>query len=159
MATQMLEKARWHSGEHRIVSYGEASSQSFLKGQFVYLASGLVTVCADDATTILGMTLIDATTATTGVIPVVIATDNTRFEGNVYHATAASAITAATNLGVKYGLEVDSNRCYVDIGQTAADAFTIDKILVGGGKSVGDTYGRVVFKVIAAVRQDDAAAT
>ncbi len=158
MATQERRSMCWHSGEKRIAVYPEAASQSFKKGEMVYLASGKVTVCASNAVTILGMALQDASGTTDTEISVLVATDGTRFEGNVYHSTAASAITAITQTD-KYAYLLSSNIGYVDIEDTSYDAFVIEKIIGGEGKAVGDSYGRVVFKVINAAQQKDAIAS
>jgi hypothetical protein len=155
MATQTLARAQYCGGPARIVSLPEAASQSFKQGQFVYLASGKVTVCADDATTIYGLAMQDASGTTDTAMMVMQARDDTEFLMNAYHATPSSAVTAVTQVGVKYGLEVDSNRCYVDISQTGADALIINEIM----DAVGDTYGRVKASVIAAAQQRDAIAT
>lgn len=132
-------------------TYPEAASQSFKAGQFVYLASGKVTVCADDATTILGMAMQDATGVTDSDILVALAVPENTFEANVYHGTPASAVTAITQVGVNYALQVDSNKCYVDIEDTSHDAFVVRAI--SRKDAVGDQYGRVIFQVLAAASQ------
>lgn len=131
--------------------YPEAASQSFKAGQFVYLSSGKVTVCSDDASSILGLAVSDATGVTDSECAVYIANTDTIFEGNVYHSTPASAVTAITQVGEQYALKVLSNKCYVDIEDTSHDAFQI--VSLSERDAVGDQYGRVQFQVIDSVAQ------
>lgn len=151
--TQRAAKvARTISGASpQIVKVPEAASQSYKAGEFVYLASGKATACADDATTILGMAAHDATGTTDADAFVYAANTDTVFEANVYHSTAASAITAITQVGVNYALQVDSNKAYVDIEDTTNDAFRV--IAISSKDNVGDQYGRVEFQVLDAVSQ------
>ena len=135
----------------QVITIPEAATQSFKTGQFVYANSGKATACADDATTILGMAAHDASGTTDADCKVYVANPDTVFEANVYHATAASAVTAITNRFVTYGLEVDSNKCYVDINDTTNKALHV--IDLSPKDQVGDQYGRVLFQVIDSVSQ------
>jgi len=131
--------------------FPEAVSQSFKAGQFVYLASGKVTVCADDATAILGMAAHDASGTTDTNVIVYLAHPDNVFEANVYHSVPVLAVTAITQVSVNYALKVDSNKCYVDIGDTGHNAFVVTGI--SERDTVGDQYGRVYFRVLDAVSQ------
>jgi len=160
MATQAIEKMRYSCGPRKVKYYEEDASETFKKGELVYLDSdGQLVVCSSDATTILGMALTDATGTAGTKIPVLIAQDGTEFEANVYHATAASAVTEWGEVDNKYAYYATGNIGYVDIGDTDNDALLITEILTGGGKSEGDTYGRVRFVVIPAAQQMGATAT
>jgi len=159
MATQTIERAKYSNGPFNMVTRKEAASQSFKVGEFVYLVSGKVTSRASDAVVIYGMAEQDASGTTDTELLIRVPNEQTEFEMNVYHATAASAITAITNYSYKYALYVASNIHYVDIGDTSYDAFVITDILVGGNKSIGDTYGRVKVKILPEVLQDGAKAT
>jgi len=144
--------ARTISGNSpEILTFPEAASQSFKAGQFVYLNSGKVTACTDDATTILGMAVGDASGTTDEDCEVYVANGDTIFEANVYHSTASSAVTAITQVGTCYALQVDSNKCYVDIEDTSNDAFQVRRL--SPKDKVGDRYGRVEFQVISSARQ------
>lgn len=143
-----------NEGTGYVKHFPEAASQSFKKGEFVYLASGKVTVCASDATTILGMAMQDATGTTDTSLPVFVATASTLFVGNVYHGTPGSAITAVTTCfpdAGPYALYVASNKHHVDIGDTGHDS--ILPVALDGRDTVGDTYGRIEFKLLPAVLQ------
>ncbi len=135
----------------RVFVYPEAASQSFKAGQLVYLASGKVTVCADDATVILGMAMQDASGTTDADVLVAVFGEDTMVLSSIYHGTPGSAVTAITDVGVKYGLQVDSNKCYVDKEETTSLAFIVQKIYEGD--AVGDQYGRVVAKILDQARQ------
>jgi len=133
--------------------YPEAASQSFKAGQFVYLNGGKVTICADDATTILGMAVRDASGTTDKACPVYIANPDTIFEANVYHSDEASAVTAITQVGTVYALQVDDTTGYnyVDIEDTTNKAYQV--IDLSPKDEAGDKYGRVHFQVIDSVAQ------
>lgn len=150
MATQLIEPARVSPlGKTTIVYIPEAASQSFKKGQFIYLVAGAATVLASDATTIYGMALEDASGTTSNYIAVAVANADAMFEMNV-----TGAVTAIASVGTtKYALTVASNICSIDISDSSNDAFIIDSIITGVGKAVGDTYGRVVAHVIPAAQQ------
>jgi len=152
MATITQQPAGYFAGVHKVKNYPEAASQSFKAGEFVYLVGGKVTVCASDATVILGMAVADATGTTDSSIPVLLAEAGTEFKANV-----TGAVTAVTQRGVKYALLVTSNKHYVDVSDTDNDAFTI--LDFAQEDAIGDTYGRVIFRVISSAYQNDTAAT
>ncbi|MFI5384808.1 MAG: hypothetical protein ACHQ50_01700 [Fimbriimonadales bacterium] len=93
--------------------YPEAASQTFKRGDLVYLASGLVTAAATagvgnnvaSGTKVLGIALKDASGATNTAVPVAIANPNLRWVLPVTHATPASGVTAVTEVGTTYELE------------------------------------------------------
>ena len=155
MATISLQKAKVAgtiSGNSPEVRYFlEASAQSFKSGQFVYLSSGKVAACADNTASVLGMAVHDASGEENKKIAVFVANKDTVFEMNVYHATPASAITAITQLGGKYGLEVDDNKCYLNLASTSDVAFQVRDF--SPKDSVGDTYGRVHIQVLTDISQ------
>lgn len=131
----------------------EAASQSFKAGQFVYLNSGALTVCADDATAIWGMAIADASGTTGALCPVIRADAVAEFVMNVYHQTPASAVTAVTDRGAKKGLQVDSNKCYFDLEEASALAFQVQDIYLEPNEAIGDIYGKVKVRVLTDVAQ------
>jgi len=135
----------------QVVKVPEAASQSFKAGEFVYLASGKAAICADDATTIYGMAVHDASGTTDDDVEVYVANKDTVFEANVYHSTAESAVTAITQRCTKYGLQVDSEMSFVDIEDETNLAFQV--IDLSPRDKVGDQYGRVLFQVLDSVSQ------
>lgn len=149
MATLSLMRARVvgtiSGNSPQVGYYPEAASQSFRAGQFVYLVNGKVTVCADDASLILGMTVEDASGTTDDDKAVLIANGDTIFEAN------ASNAIAITQVGGDYALKVVSNKCQVDISDTVNKAFRVLRLCPKD--NAGDIYGRLHFTVIPAVRQ------
>ncbi len=155
MSTQTLAPLEIVSGGVKTTAT-EAASQSFLKGELVYLVAGKVTVVASGGTVIWGIALQDATGTTDEPIDVQVDDGTLVLRGNVYHGTAASAVTAVANLGIKYGIYVSGNKAHLDISNTANDAAVITSLDKG---EIGDVYGRCNFKLIPAVLQSGAAAT
>jgi hypothetical protein len=130
--------------------YPEAASQTFKRGDLVYLVSGLVTVAATAGvgnnvaagTKVLGIALKDASGTTSAAVPVAIANANFRWTLPVTHATPASAVTANTQVGTAYELERTA------AGKWAApiDDTTNTKVVVTAihpAYAVGEQYGWV----------------
>ena len=134
---------------HKIIHLPEAATQSFKKGEFVYLVSGKVTVLpttVQSQSKIAGMALRDASGTTDTAIPIAVAEEGVVFEANVYHSTAASAITAVTQVGASYGIKVSSNKQYVNIEDTTNRIAKIKRL--SPKDTTGDQYGRVEFEII-----------
>lgn len=118
-------------GPPLIRSYREADSQSFSKGDFVYLSSGYLTIAADDASRLLGMALEDATSVTTGhkYIDVMVFRPGDEWAIRTYSGTTATKFTHA-NLGIKYANEfVSAGVSGVDSGATTGGAWTCVRLL------------------------------
>lgn len=142
---------RWYGANGQpleIRYYPEAASQSATKrGDLVYLSSGKVTVaCAAGAnpTTeqILGILEADCTGTTDTMLPVAIANANLRWVLPVTHATAASAITAVTQVGTNYDVErTAAGKWAVAIDDTGNPKATVQSICPQ--YAVGEQYGWV----------------
>lgn len=150
MATQNLVPLQvaytLSGGPAPVVSLLEATSQTFKKGELVYLASGYVTVCSTDPSLIIGIANEDAHNITAGTQRVSVTLLNgVVFKANVYHATAASAVTAQTQVGSSYGVVAVSNKWFVDISEESSKRVTIMDLVQED--TVGDTYGRVYFQI------------
>lgn len=140
-----LSAVEFYGGSYVVVNVPEAASQSFKKGQFVYLASGKATV-ATASSGIFGMALEDATGTTDTQLAVLVSLRDTIFRGCVYHSTAASAVTAVTDVGTTtFGINQVSNISVVDKENTTHDSFSV--IGLDPTDAVGATYGRVYFRV------------
>ena len=155
MPTQKLQPIEIVSGGHKM-TVTEAASQSFKIGQPIYLVGGKATAVASNGTVVWGLALENASGVEDTENDVHVIDSNTILRGNVYHSTAASAVTAVANLGIKYALYVADNKAYVDIEDTSNDAVVIVSL---DPAEVGDIYGRCKFKFIPAVLQSEAAAT
>lgn len=133
--------------------YPEAASQTFKKGEPVYLSSGYVTACSTDPSSILGFAAADGSNTTAGAVetPVWIANEDTYFAANVYHTSAPSAITAIAELATSYGIVEVSDKWHIDLSDTSNTRVQVK--FLDERDTVGDTYGRVWFKVLLANRQ------
>lgn len=102
--------------------HGEAASQSFLKGQLVYLATdGLLTECASDAVLVFGRVLEDATGTTSTARMVEVIKPGDRIKMKLTNNGSATT-SASFEHGVAYGLYVASNVTYADLNDTTNDA-------------------------------------
>lgn len=146
MSTIMQQSAKLISPA-KIEYYPEAASQSFKKGEFVYLVSGKVTVITASSR-IAGMALQDASTTTDTAIAVAIAEEGVLFEANV-----TGAVTAITNVGVTYGISISSNKHYVDLSVTTLGLARLKIKAISPRDAVGDTYGRVLVEVLGSMCQ------
>jgi hypothetical protein len=158
MATITLTRAvvaKTESGnEPMVINYPEAASQTFVKGEFVYLSGGYVTECSSNPTAILGMAADDAHNSTAGAynVGVVVFSDNTILEMNKVDSSDAAAATAVTDIGKTFGLYLDTTDSQVH----AVSASTSPRLIcigLSGSDSVGDTGGRLLFRVIGTYRQ------
>lgn len=148
----------YYEGEEDVQWFPEASTQSFLKGQLVYLSSGKLTACASNAQAILGVAQEDASETENTWLPVMLAHSTTMFVGS--STNAGSDVTAAiTHLLKDCELYVSTNTSYVDIGTTSTNglrtvAFHPDHIPnTATATIVEPTNAKVIFKVINAYSQ------
>ena len=155
-----------HGGPPITKAYPEAASQTFLKGEAVYLdGSGNLaeyTTTLDDGTQrFVGFAAQDAS-GTTGAACFVTLPWGTVFEGNVCAAAGADQTTAKTQVGVAYVLFENAtlNIVQIDISNSCSQisAVRIVEIASRGGAVIGDTNGRVMFVVIPAATQITGAA-
>lgn len=114
-----------------ISDFYEADSQSFKKGELVYLSNaGAVTACSGDLSSgqIMGKALKDATNVTTGniIIPIEVIEP-----GDLWLMRVSTSGTAATcdnlSLVTEYGLDVSSNVWTVDTAETDENVVTVVK--------------------------------
>lgn len=134
-------------------SKGEGSSQSFKRGEFLVLSGGQWIACVDDAVLIGGYALAPASGVQGAPIDVAVPRSGCRFISSVFHSTPASAITAIAQPENRYGLQVDSNKHYIDIEDTSNLAFLATKIILPAGHAVGDQYGLLEFEILHEVMQ------
>jgi hypothetical protein len=147
--------------------FKEAASQTWVVGDLIYLASGKLTVCGLTSTKlntpIAGQALVAATGVTDTAVNFRVIRPDDVYAMNVYHATAASAITAITNLGTSYGIikpTASGSKWVVDIENTTIEDGTtaLGKVQVVGfpdfnpadgvANTIGDTYGLVYVKFL-----------
>lgn len=109
----------------------EAASQTYTKGMLCYLASGKVTEVAAGLITaaFAGFAREDATGTTNTRAPLEAIKPGQRWKMSLYHSTAASAISAITQLGARFGIKVVSDQLVVDLETAEAaleDATTVN---------------------------------
>lgn len=134
-------------------SFPEASSQSFLTNSLVYLSNGSVVGCASSATLIYGIARKAATGSAGSLIPVMPIIPTTLLSMNVYHSTSASAVTAVTDPGKKYSLNLDSSKkfYYVDISATSPASVVVQAI--DPATTLGDQYGKYQVTILSSILQ------
>jgi hypothetical protein len=158
MATITLTRAvlaKTESGnEPMVIMYPEAASQSFVKGEFVYLDSGYVKECGDNPTAILGMAMDDAHSSTAGAYKVGVAvfSDNTILEMNKVNSSDSGVATAYSDIGAVFGIYRDTDDSQVHAVASPANPRLIC-IGLSGSDQVGDTGGRLLLRVIGTYRQ------
>ena len=159
--TAVNPRWRYNSGgkdalaTRRVLIDGDAT---FRGGQFLsHDSDGLVYTEASDSVDIQYLALEDVATAigndtTRKKVAVLDASDI--LEMNAFHATEASAVFAETDVGIRYGLEVVSNICSVDVSDTTNDCF----IVVAPSwvespfiNTSGDTFARGLVKILDSV--------
>ena len=136
-------------GSLQVLPAREAASQSYKAGDLVYFVAGLLTAVATDGTSIAGIAMEDAT-GTTNAATTYAPLSDCIIEMNTTEASAPGtkyiqAIVGGTN----FGLTVTSGQAYCDLDDTTNDAVVVLALL----DAVGDAYGRVLCKVLAAADQ------
>ena len=146
---------RLGGGEVPTVYLREAASQSFQDGQFVMMnATYQATVYATDDAGIAGMAAKDATGTTDAEFPCVINIEDALWELNALEASAADHVLVTADIGKCFGLQVSSNKVYVDTSDTTNKRVRILK--VAPGSAIGDTNARVHCVLLASTRNTGA---
>ena len=156
-----------HGGPPITKAYPEAATQTFLKGEAVYLdGSGNVaeyTATIDDGSQrFLGFAAQDGhndTVAATSTVAVILPW-GTVFEGTVCTGSGNDQITAKTQVGTAYVLFENATLgiVQIDIGNSATQISAVRIVEISSKGAVGDTNGRVLFVVIPAATQITGAA-
>ena len=140
----------------RVEVFPCAATQSFKKGDLVYLVSGRLTVCGADPTAVLGVAAGDAVSAADAVallqkIPVELAEPDTLFQMSLASSTAGAAATLIQAMrGFGCAIFKDGTAgsglwyCSGVVGGTSTRVI-IDKFI----DAVGDVNARVLVRVIA----------
>lgn len=159
IALGIITPAKTISGNSpQTMMFPEAASQSFKRGEFVYLASGKVTeIASTTPAQILGVAAQDASGTTDTDIAVWLCNDDTLFEANVTSG-GSTAVTAVTHVGNLMGIYRDTsgNMTHLDSAITNTATYASTRVVIFGlsGKDVvGDSYGRELFQVCAVYRQ------
>jgi len=147
---------RLGGGNPPMLSFKEGASASFAAGEFVKLVTDSalrrLQVCAPSGETeILGQVQ-SASTGTAGTEHnVLLAEPSVIFKVNIYHTTAASAVSAETQLGVTYGLVTSSNKDYCAIDDITTDAMLV--VQHDKDQATGTQYADVYVRILPDVYQ------
>lgn len=142
-------------GQPAVWSFPEMAAETFKAGEMVCLSGAAatrtgITKPGTDASGygILGFAADDAAGAISSFRAVYLASPATIFVGNVGHSvTSANAQTAATDLGIAYGLTSLSGRTYVDKYKTSFSTTMVRVVGFHDADVVPSFYGRVLFSV------------
>ena len=150
-------------GKVRVRWYPVNTDETFTKGDWVYISSGKLSICAAAGNDVGNISLLgrslanaeDVANSISGLCPVEIADDTAEFAFPIYHGTAASAVTANADIGATYPLRNQGGIW----GLNKENDGTNDRIKVTevdlSRYPLGEQYGVVWGKVIAANRQAD----
>lgn len=156
-----------HGGPPITQLYPEAASQTFVKGEAVYLdGNGRVaeyTLAIDDGTQrFLGFAAEDGHNDSVAGNSkcLVIIPWGVVFEGNVCTAAGADQITALTQVGNAYVLYENAtlNISQIDISNSGGQISAVRIVNISPRGAAGDTNGRVLFILIPAATQVTGAA-
>lgn len=133
--------------------YPEAASQTFKKGEFVYLVAGKVTIIPSTTPSlVLGMAQADASGVTDTPVPVAIANTDTIFEANYSNGSQAGAVSTVASVGTRHVFDLDATNHRVYISSSTTSPRVIIHML-SEKDAAGDTGGRVLFQVMSVYRQ------
>lgn len=143
-------------GQPPVWSFPEMAAETFKAGEMVCLSGAAatrtgITKPGTDASGygILGFAADDAAGSISSYRGVYVASPATVFVGNVGHSvTSANAQTAATDLGLCYGLTSLSGRTYVDKYKTAVSTTMCRVVGLHKQDTVPTFYGKVYFTVL-----------
>ena len=130
----------------QLVPFPEAASQTFVRGEIVYLVGGKVTeISGDTPGQILGVAAENASGTTNTQILVWIANDDTIFEANYSDDAQAGTATAVSIVGLRKILDRDTTNSRVYVSNSG----TTPRVTILGlseKDAAGDTGGRVLFQ-------------
>ncbi|HEY6019931.1 MAG TPA: hypothetical protein VIY48_08510 [Candidatus Paceibacterota bacterium] len=152
----VMPAVKMDGGQVATWSFPEMAAETFKAGEMVCLSGAAatrtgITKPGTDASGfgILGFAADDAAGAISSFRGVHVATPSTIFVGNVGHSvTSANAQTAATDLGLCYGLTTLSGRTYVDKNKTTVSTTMCRVVGLHGQDAVPTFYGKVYFTVL-----------
>ena len=156
-----------------LMEFPEAASQTFKRGEAVYLTTTGVAICAANPGKILGFAAEDGHNGTAGQykIGVYIATPSTVFAGNLVtsgnangnNAAPTGATTATALMGLSYGVNIDGTNHQTTVDTSNTGSSHERAVVIGMVESygisdpsegvLGDIGGRVLFTVMPAYSQ------
>lgn len=127
------------------IAYTEAASATFKRGELVAFSSGKIAALSGTDPTmasIVGIAMHDASGVTDDPVTVFVPDVDAIFSANL----DPGSVTAVTDIGVRYGLEENSNIVNVDKTDTTNERVVV--VALDKRDAVGDTQGRVWFKFL-----------
>lgn len=152
----MFDAASETNSQPFTITFAEAASQTFKKGEVVYLAAGLVTeIASDTPANIIGIANQDAHNLSVAGVPddparsvsVTLAPQINIFAANVKTTSLADHVLLVSDLGRVMGIQRDTTNSKVFlnaavVGGANGRVFTLR---TAQNTDVGDTNGRVLF--------------
>lgn len=163
MATRALgiiiQVASQYGGSNSPRTYPEAGSQTFAKGELVYLNQGALTeVASDTPGVILGVANQAAhnTTIYTTRTSVSVGSEGILFEGNMVSMGGADRTIANTDLGRVAGIYRDTanSKVYVNGSVTGGSSARVFVHGLAKDNQIGDVNARVLFEFLPAFIQN-----
>jgi hypothetical protein len=157
MATLGVKRIELVNGDEyqygSVYEYPEAAAQTFKKKDFVNTASGQVKLAVDTESGNFGLALEDASGTTDALVEILLINSSMIFSGTLSAAGAATATVQATHVGlqcswIKSTVTGETTKTVVDASDTTTPSLEI--ILLDPRDPVGDTNGRVYFRVLPA---------
>ncbi|MFA5234442.1 MAG: hypothetical protein WC390_08600 [Sulfurimonas sp.] len=127
-----------------LITVPEGASQTFKAGDLLVASSGLAVVGGADPTagTIIGIATCDGSNTTAGtLIEVIPALPGLIFSGQIQNAAATATLVYATHMFAEFGINVTSNKWWIDTDETTHK----DVIIVSFQDAVGTLNGIVNF--------------
>ena len=140
--------------EERLVD----GAATWYAGQFLYDKNdGLIYTCASDSVALKYLAIQDHATADTSestYYRMMRTHDDDVYQINIYHSTAGSATATEAMVGIRYGLYVAANVCWLDKEEVTADAFEVVEPSWRNSaymNTSADTYANALVKILSAV--------
>lgn len=144
-----------HGGPPPLLHLAEAASQTFVKGEFVYIgADGYVyEIGGDTPAVIYGVAAQNGhNAATDGLYDVAVhlASPEVLFEGNVKEAALADHTFAQTDLGTTMAIQRDTtnSKTFLNSAVVAGANVRVFTHRRARGSAIGDTNARVLFNFL-----------
>lgn len=158
MATQtkeiILQVSSAYGGSNAPRTYREAASETFVKGEIVWITNGYVQEIASDTPgAILGIANQDAsndTTAGTSNVSVTLAQEGILFAANLLDASLADYVIQNKDLGRVAALQRDTTNSKVFLDASVAGGANARVFIHGLARdnAIGDTNARVLFEFL-----------
>jgi hypothetical protein len=148
--TPIVARKNMAGTEPPFLAFGEASTQTFKKGEIVYLLSSRINVIASATPAIItGVAHQDASGVTDAEIGVWMASPTQLFEGNIMSGAAQTTdyVSVVGDFGISMGIKKDTtyNVWILDRDTSGATNARVYVYKPADGAKVGDTQCRALF--------------